>query len=450
MRCESVILAAGLGTRMRSRLPKVLHPLLGRPVLEWTVAACREATGRPPYIVVGAQADEIRERFKEGAEFVVQAEPLGTGHALLQASEALRGQADFILAVGADMPLLQGETLRRLIGLQTSSGGPLTLLSHTGGEARGFGRVVRDAGGRIERVVEEAHATSAERAIQEYNASVYCFRSDWLWDHIARLPLSPKGEYYLTDLVEIAASEGGMVAGLQADDPDELIGVNTREHLAEAEAALRARVNRKWMRAGVSMADPATTYIGPDVEIGPDTSLLPNTHLWGKSVVGRECRIGPNAVVRDSRVGDRCAIIASVIEGSILEDDSDVGPFSHLRPGAHLMQGVHVGNFGEIKNSTLGPGTKMGHFSYIGDATIGEDVNIGAGTITCNFGRDGVKHRTEVGAEAFIGSDSMLVAPVKVGKGAATGAGSVVTRDVPDDSLAVGMPARVIRKLKGA
>jgi len=449
MRCESVILAAGQGTRMRSSLPKVLHPLLGRPMLAWAVAACREATGRAPLVVVGAQAGQIRDAFADQAEFVVQAEPLGTGHALLQAWQALKGRAELILVMSADMPLLRVETLRSLIELQAATGGPLALLSHAGETSRGFGRVVRSASGRIERVVEEAHATPAERAILEYNASVYCFRGDWLWIHLAELPISPKGEYYLTDLVEAAARQGGEVAGLQVVDSDELIGVNTLAHLGEAEAAMRRRVNQKWMLAGVSMADPATTYIGPEVEIGPDTTLLPNTHLWGTTVVGRHSTIGPNAIVRDSRVGDHCRIVASVVEGSVVEQGSDVGPFSHLRPGAHLMQGVHVGNFGEVKNSTLGPGTKMGHFSYLGDATIGEGVNIGAGTITCNFGRDGTKHRTEIGDEAFIGSDSLLVAPVRVGKGATTGAGSVVTKDVPDESLAVGMPARVIRKLKG-
>jgi bifunctional UDP-N-acetylglucosamine pyrophosphorylase/glucosamine-1-phosphate N-acetyltransferase len=395
---------------------------------------------------VGAQAAELREIFADRAEFVVQPEPLGTGHALLQAAEALKGRAELVLVMSADMPLLQGETLRRLIEAQARSGGPLTLLSHAGDEPRGFGRVVRGADGRIERVVEEAHATPTERAIREFNASVYCFRGDWLWDHLAGLPVSPKGEYYLTDLVEIAARQGGPVEGLQVEDGDELIGVNTREHLAEAEAAMRRRINRRWMLAGVSIVDPATTYIGPEVEIGPDTTLLPNTHLWGTSTIGRLTTIGPNAIVRDSAVGDRCRIVASVIEGSVLEEGSDVGPFSHLRPGAHLMAGVHVGNFGEIKNSTLGTGTKMGHFSYVGDATVGDGVNIGAGTVTCNFGRDGTKHRTEIGDEAFIGSDSMLVAPVRVGKGATTGAGSVVTKDIPEGSLAVGMPARVIRR----
>jgi bifunctional UDP-N-acetylglucosamine pyrophosphorylase/glucosamine-1-phosphate N-acetyltransferase len=443
-----VILAAGLGTRMRSRLPKVLHLLHGRPILQWTIAACREATGLAPAVVVAKKADEIRQAFDGQANFVVQEEPLGTGHALLQASRDLRGRADHVLVISADMPLLTAATLRRLIELQRQTGGPLSLLSHVGDRARGFGRVVRGEGGRIERVVEEAVATSQELSIREYNASVYCFRDEWLWDHLALLPLSPKGEYYLTDLVEMAAREKGIVGGLQIEDADELIGINTREHLAEAETALRSRINRAWMLEGVSIVDPATTYIGPEVRIGADTTLLPNTHLWGKSVVGSDCTVGPNAIVRDSLVGDGCRITASVIEEAVVEERSDVGPFSHLRPGAHLMSGVHVGNFGEVKNSTLGAGSKMGHFSYVGDSTIGEGVNIGAGTVTCNFGRDGKKHRTEVGDGAFIGSDTMLVAPVKVGKRASTGAGAVVTKDVPDDGLAVGMPARVIRKLK--
>jgi bifunctional UDP-N-acetylglucosamine pyrophosphorylase/glucosamine-1-phosphate N-acetyltransferase len=447
MRCETVILAAGLGTRMRSKLPKVLHPLLGRPLLGWTVEACREATGSLPYVVVGREADEIREAFGDRVRFVVQNEPLGTGHALLQASGSLEGAAVSVLVVSADMPLLTSGSLRRLIQLQEETAGPLTLLSHIGDRPRGFGRVVRDDRSRIERVVEEAHATPGELALREYNASVYCFRGDWLWGHLAGLPLSPKGEYYLTDLVEMAAREGEDVASLQVEDPDELIGVNTREHLAEAETALRARINRGWMLEGVSIVDPAVAYIGPEVRIGPDTTILPNTHLWGRSSIGSGCTVGPNSIIRDSRVGDGCRITASVIEEAVIEQGADVGPFSHLRPGAHLMEGVHVGNFGEIKNSTLGPRSKMGHFSYVGDSTVGEEANIGAGTITCNFGRDGKKHRTEIGDRAFIGSDTMLVAPVRVGKGAATGAGAVVTKDVPDDGLAVGMPARVIRKL---
>jgi bifunctional UDP-N-acetylglucosamine pyrophosphorylase/glucosamine-1-phosphate N-acetyltransferase len=227
----------------------------------------------------------------------------------------------------------------------------------------------------------------------------------------------------------------------------EIIGVNTREHLAQAEEAMRKRTNRHWMLAGVTILDPSATYIGPDVKLATDTIILPNTHLEGKTVVGSSCRLGPNTIIRDSTLGARCHVEASVVEGAVLEEDVEVGPFAHLRSGAKLHRGVHVGNFSEVKNSTLGAGVKMGHFSYIGDATVGEDVNIGAGTITCNF--DGErKHPTEIGNNAFIGSDTMLVAPVRVGRGSRTGAGSVVTRDVPDWAVAVGIPARVIRRLE--
>jgi bifunctional UDP-N-acetylglucosamine pyrophosphorylase/glucosamine-1-phosphate N-acetyltransferase len=237
------------------------------------------------------------------------------------------------------------------------------------------------------------------------------------------------------------------VGSIQVEDHDEVIGINTREHLAQAEAALRRRINRHWMLEGVTLLDPTTVYIGPEVKIGRDSVVLPNTHLEGTTVVGAACRLGPNTVVRDSSIGDRCRVEASVVEEAKLEEEVQIGPFAHLRRGAHLCRGVHMGNFGEVKNSTLGPGVRMGHFSYVGDATIGPDVNVGAGTVTCNY--DGEqKHRTEIEEGAFIGSDTMLVAPVRIGRGSRTGAGSVVTRDVPDWSVAAGVPARVIRRLK--
>jgi len=291
-------------------------------------------------------------------------------------------------------------------------------------------------------------ATPEQLAITELNASLYCFDAAWLWEHLPRLRPSPKGEIYLTDLVALAAAESGGVAATQAEDTDEVIGVNTREHLAQAEQVVRTRVNREWMRAGVTLADPRSTYIEPSVRLAPDVEILPNTHLRGETAVGRGTRLGPNTVVVDTVIGERCIVESSVLEKAHLEDEVHVGPFAHLRPGARLGRGVHMGNFGEVKNSVLGPGVKMGHFSYIGDAEIGRETNIGAGTITCNFSRDGKKNRTTVGEEVFLGSDSLLVAPVDIGDGAATGAGSVVTRDVPAQSLAVGMPARVVRDLK--
>jgi bifunctional UDP-N-acetylglucosamine pyrophosphorylase/glucosamine-1-phosphate N-acetyltransferase len=273
-----------------------------------------------------------------------------------------------------------------------------------------------------------------------------CFQAGWLWPHIANLPVK-HGERYLTDLVEIAVSEGRSVATLESD-ADQVMGIDDRARLAWAEARMRACINERLMLAGVTMIDPATTYVEASVTIGSDTIVLPNTHLRGNTVIGRECSIGPNTIVSDSVVGDRCEVKASVLEEATLEDDVDVGPFGHLRKGAYLCRGVHMGNFGEVKNSRLGPDAKMGHFSYLGDAEVGAEVNIGCGTITCNF--DGVnKHQTVIGEGAFIGSDSMLIAPVSVGKGAKTGAGSVVTHDVPDGAVVYGVPARVKKTKDG-
>jgi bifunctional UDP-N-acetylglucosamine pyrophosphorylase/glucosamine-1-phosphate N-acetyltransferase len=447
MICEAVILAAGFGKRMKSEKPKVIHLLGGRPLIAWTVATCREATGREPYVVIAPESDEVKQAAGEGVNFIEQVERLGTGHAVLQAAERLKGKSDLVLVVNADMPLMRPETMRNLIERQIENDGPFTLLSAVSDVPRGFGRIMRGDGGRLIGVVEEAHTTPEQFTLRELNVGVYCFQAAWLWQNLPKLPLSPKGEYYLTDLVALAVAEGGRVAVAEVEDLDEVIGINTREHLAQAEAVLRARINRHWMQAGVSMLDPLTTYIGSDVQLGQDTILLPNTHLEGRTIVGASCRLGPNTIVRDSTIGDRCRVEVSVLEEAKLENDVEVGPFAHLRRGAYLCEGVHMGNFGEIKNSTLAPGVKMGHFSYVGDATVGENVNIGAGTVTCNF--DGVrKNPTVILPEAFIGSDTMLVAPIKVGRGARTGAGSVVTRDVPDGSLAVGVPARVIRKVE--
>jgi len=446
MKIVAVILAAGQGTRMRSSLPKVLHPLLGRPMVLYSIEAARQATESQPVLIVGHGAEMVRQVVGEAARCVLQEPQSGTGHAVLQAESLLRSQADLVLVTTADMPLLTSQTLHRLIEAQTSHEGPMTLLTLTGEIARGFGRVVRDAQGRVLAVIEEAQASPEELSIREYNASVYCFKADWLWPSLTRIPLSRKGEYYLTDLVGIATSDGLSIRALALEDPLQAIGVNNRTHLAEAEAVLRQLINQEWMDAGVSMIDPHTTYIEPGVTIGQDTTIWPNTYLQGKTTIGQNCVLGPNSLIRDTKVGDRCRIFASVVEGSVLEELVDIGPYGHLRAGTHLARGVHVGNFGEIKNSYLGPGTKMGHFSYVGDTITGPDVNIGAGTVTCNF--DGErKHPTHIGAGAFIGSDTMLVAPVKVGDGARTGAGAVVTREVPDHTLAVGMPARVIRKL---
>ncbi|MCS7177824.1 MAG: bifunctional UDP-N-acetylglucosamine diphosphorylase/glucosamine-1-phosphate N-acetyltransferase GlmU [Anaerolineae bacterium] len=442
-----VILAAGQGTRMRSEVPKVLHPLCGRPMVFYTLDAVHSLSDLPPVLVVGYGAEEVRRAVGESVTYVEQPEQRGTGHAVLQARPVLEGRADEVLILYADMPLLTAETLRRVVDARRTARAVLSILTVVAEDPRGFGRVVRQADGSVARIVEEADATDEERALRELNAGVYACDAAWLWAHLPLLPLSRKGEYYLTDLVGMAAREGHPVVTVAADDPTEALGINTRVHLAEAEAVLRRRINDRWMVAGVTMIDPQTTYIEPTVAIGPDTVIWPNTILRGTTVVGRGCHLGPNTLIADSVIGDRCRVVASVVEGAVMEEGSDVGPFSHLRPGAHLGAGVHVGNFGEVKNARLGPGTRMGHFSYVGDAEVGAGTNIGAGTVTCNFdGRR--KHRTIIGEEAFIGSGTMLVAPVRVGHRAVIGAGSVVTHDIPDDTVAYGVPARERRKVE--
>jgi bifunctional UDP-N-acetylglucosamine pyrophosphorylase/glucosamine-1-phosphate N-acetyltransferase len=409
--------------------------------------AAAAVSNEPPVVVVGAESELIRERIGERGRFVTQETQLGTGHAVLQAEDLLKGKSDQILVTYADMPLLSAETLIRLVNEQSKKNGPFTMLTMVSEDSRGFGRILRDRHGKITAIVEEVQATPEQLLIKELNVGAYCFNAEWLWESLKKIPLSPKGEYYLTDLVDIAVKDNLPVTSVQLENPEEAVGINNRIHLAEADGILRSKVNRQWMLAGVTIVDPGRTYIERNVNIGSDTTLLPDTYLLGESVVGSECIVGPNSLVRDSIVGDNCRIYASVVEGAYVEDEVSIGPFSHLRKGARLSRGVHIGNFGEVKNSTLGPDTKMGHFSYIGDATIGEKVNIGAGTITCNF--DGVrKNLTEIEDDVFIGSDTMLVAPVKIKKGSRTGAGSVVTKDVPQKTVVAGVPARAIRKVE--
>ncbi len=447
MTIGSILLAAGQGTRMRSKLPKVLHQISGRPMVWHALRAVKGLVSIPPVLVVGYRAERVKSAVEEDVAYVLQEEQLGTGHAVACARPALEGQAETILVTFGDMPLLREESLEDLIKLHRKGDSPVTMTSFIGEEARGFGRVVRDDAGHVTAIVEQADATPEQLAIREYNVSAYCFEADWLWDALDEIPISPKGEYYLTDVVGLAVEQGYQIDSLILEDETEAIGINNRVHLATAEKRMRERINEAWMLAGVTIVNPESTYIECDVQIGQDTVIHPNTHLRCGTNIGEDCQIGPDTVLVNTRVGNQVEIIASLAESAEIADRVTMGPYCHLRKGAVLKEDVHLGNFGEVKESVLGAGTKMGHVSYIGNATIGKRVNIGAGTITCNY--DGEKKNpTEIGDDAFIGSDTMLVAPVKIGDRSITGAGAVVTRDVPQDTLVLGMPAKEKRKLE--
>jgi bifunctional UDP-N-acetylglucosamine pyrophosphorylase/glucosamine-1-phosphate N-acetyltransferase len=434
-----IVLAAGRGVRMRSDLPKVLHPVAGRPMLRFVLDAARSLEPACLAAVVAHQADLVRLEIGEGVGTVVQEQQMGTAHATLQAGPVAAGQAATVLVLFGDTPLIRPATLRALLDHHRASGAVLSFLSS---EPTGYGGIVRGpSAGGIEPIVRKDESTTEQRGLGEVVNGALCFSDEWLWPALAQLEPRPAGEFYLTDLVELAVRQGQVVAALPAEAL-EASGVDNRVGLARAEAEMRRRINEHWMLAGVTLIDPPTAYVEAAVEIGRDTTIWPDTSLQGRTRIGCRCTIGPGAVIRDSVVGDECRVVLAVLEGAAMDNGSNIGPFSHLRKGAHLGAGAHVGNFGELKNSYLGPGAKMGHFSYLGDATIGANANIGAGTITCNF--DGErKHPTVVGQDAFIGSDTMLVAPVTVGDGAKTGAGSVVTHDIPPHTVAYGVPARV-------
>ena len=439
-----IVLAAGLGTRMRSQTPKVLHLVAGKPLLAHVLDAVR-AAGARPVVVLSKESEPARAIVGDDAVVAMQDPPRGTGDAVRVALGAIGGGSGEAFIVYGDTPLLLASTLRALSDLRTSRGAPLALLSGKVGTQNAYGRIVRDASGDVARVVEARLATADERRLPESNLGAYAVDLAWLQRAVPRLRANDTGEVFLTDLVALAVADGAPVAAYCTEDPDEAMGVNTRVELAAAEEVVRRRIRDRHMLAGVTFHDPSSSPVDAEVEIAPDAVIERGSVLEGKTRIGSGTRIGPYAIVRDTIIGERCRVEASVLEGATLEDDVRIGPYSHLRPGAHLEKGVEMGNYGEVKNARLGKGTKMHHFSYIGDAQVGQRVNIGAGTITLNY--DGVrKHRTEIGDDAFIGSDSLLRAPVKIGARAVTGAGSVVTKDVPDDMLAVGVPARIRKK----
>ncbi len=444
---------------MRSTLPKVLHSLAGLPLLAHVLNALDALPSSPsfeswqsttssqrPVVVVGYGAEQIEQTFGERCAYALQADQLGTGHAALAAQpavEALNPLPQTVLVCYGDTPLISSDALARVLAEHLARQATLTMLTAVADTSSDFGRVIRDADGYVREIVEAKHATAEQKRIQEVNAGVYCFERAWLWSALAALPKSQSGEYYLTDLVGAAAREGRAIATVPGAF-DETVGINDRVQLAGAEALMRRRILERHMYAGVTIIDPNTTYIDAAVEIGMDSVILPGTMIMGSTRIGANCRIGPGTTIDSSVLGDGCTVRNSALEETLFEDGVSIGPFSHCRPGAHLARNVRMGNFGEVKNSYIGPETDMHHFSYMGDATVGEGVNIGAGTITVNY--DGVrKNHTTIGDGASIGSDTMLVAPVTVGEHATTGAGAVVNRDVPAWALVVGVPARLLR-----
>jgi bifunctional UDP-N-acetylglucosamine pyrophosphorylase/glucosamine-1-phosphate N-acetyltransferase len=454
---DVLILAAGLGTRMRSDIAKVLHRLDGRPLINHVCRTAAALAPRKVYVVVGHQGDEVREAVltelgEEYVEFVWQKDQLGTGDAVNSAREFLENEESELLVLSGDVPMIRAETLAGLIRQHQShrgKGAACTVLTVELGDPRGYGRVIRDSAGLFEKIVEQKDATNEELEVREINAGIYCFDTAKLFDSLSKVSNhNAQGEYYLTDVPGVMRAAEELVSIYKHGDSSEIEGVNDRMQLSELERSIRRRTVKKLMMDfGVTVIDPYNTYVGGSVSVGRDTVIYPNVTLEGETRIGDGCVIRSGTRIRDSRIGHGVEILDNcVIENAEVKNGCRIGPFAHLRPGATLEEGARVGNFVEVKKSVIGRNSKANHLTYIGDAKIGENTNIGAGTITCNF--DGKnKHATEIGDNVKIGSDTMLVAPVKVGDGSVTGAGTVVTKDVPPNKLVVGSPGRVIRSL---
>jgi bifunctional UDP-N-acetylglucosamine pyrophosphorylase/glucosamine-1-phosphate N-acetyltransferase len=435
-----VVLAAGKGTRMKSRLPKVLHKAGELPLIEHVFRTADKLSPQSVTVVVGHAANAVQAELGKrlGLRFALQEPQLGTGHALLQTESLFEGRTGTVILLSGDAPLLRASTLERLVRTHARSGAAASVVTAIVEHPDGYGRIVRDAQGRIERIVEHKDASPDVRSIAEINSGIYAFDLGPLFGALREIGASnAQGEYYLPDLVSIYRARGMAVETVVADDPREILGVNSRKELADVAAILRTTRNEALMDSGVTIVDPATTFVGPDVTVGADTILQPNVYLEGRTTVGSGCVIHSGVRVVDSTIEDGVVVnnFCVIVESHIARG-ARVGPFAHVRPQSHVGEDAHVGNFVELKKTTLGRGSKANHLTYLGDATIGEKVNVGAGTITCNY--DGVaKHPTVIEDGAFIGSDTQLIAPVRVGRGAYVAAGSSITTDVPPDSLGI-------------
>ncbi|NGZ05553.1 MAG: UDP-N-acetylglucosamine diphosphorylase/glucosamine-1-phosphate N-acetyltransferase [Magnetococcales bacterium] len=436
--CSVLVLAAGQGTRMRSRLPKVLHSLAGRPLLWHILRAVRGLQPERLVVVTGYQAEAVEQSLAASdIHWVRQYERKGTGHAVQCAMSALKGLSGELLILNGDHPLITTSILESFVQYHRGTGRALTVMSTCLEQPAGYGRVLRDERGALVRIVEERDATPVERTVREVNTGMYCLAVDRLAGWLARLDnRNAQNEYYLTDIVPMAMASGEASAWI-AEDAEALSGINDRMQLAVLERCFRDRLVAGWMERGVTFVDPATCWLAADVQIGADTCIESNVVLGPGTVIGEGCSIGPYCVIQESVIGPECRVLPfSHLDGAEVDAECDIGPYARLRPGCRLARKVRVGNFCEIKKSSVGMGSKVNHLSYIGDAQIGSGVNVGAGTITCNY--DGVhKHRTVIGDQVFVGSDVQFVAPVQIGSGATIGAGTTVTKDVPADSLAI-------------
>lgn len=444
MKLKTLILAGGKGTRMKSELPKVIHEVNGIPMISKIIKVLEVLKPEENILILGHKKEEVLKVVGEDADYVVQTEQLGTGHAVLQAKDKLKDYDGDVMVLCGDTPLLREETLEELYKFHRDTDSVTTILTSIYDNPFGYGRIVKE-NGLVKAIVEEKEADAEIKKIKEVNAGVYCFKGRELFDALSKITNNnEKGEYYLTDVIGIQVGEGKKVQSFVLNDNIEILGVNSKVELAQASKVLRDRKNIDLMEKGAILIDPSAVYAEEDVVVGRDTVIYPGAILQGKTVIGENCQILGTTRIIDSTLGNDIKVESSVIEESILEDGVTMGPFAHLRPKSHLKEKVHVGNFVEVKKSTLEKGVKAGHLTYLGDAQIGEDTNIGAGTITCNY--DGKnKFKTVIGKNSFIGSDSMLVAPVIIGENALVGAGSVITKDVPDNSLAVSRSKQIIK-----